>query len=111
MAGTIEIFEDNAGEFRFRVKSSNGQIVLSSEGYTTKSSAVNGAESVQKNCEDPKAFDRSTTSGGKFRFNMKAKNNQIIGTSQSYDSEAGRDNGIEAVARAAKGAAIVDVSA
>ena len=110
MAGTIEIFKDNAGEFRFRVKSSNGQIVLSSEGYTTKSSAQNGAESVQKNCEDPKAFDRSTTSGGKFRFSMKAKNNQIIGTSQSYDSEDGRDNGIEAVARAAKGAAIVDVS-
>ena len=110
MAGKFEIYKDKGGEFRFRLKSSNGQVLLASEGYSSKASATSGIESVRKNCQDETRFERTTTSGGKFRFNMKAKNNQIIGTSQSYDSEAGRDNGIEAVARAAKGAAIVDVS-
>lgn len=110
MAGTFEIFKDKGDEFRFRLKAGNGQVVLSSEGYTSKAGAQNGIESVQKNCADKSNFESTTTSTGKFRFNMKAKNGQVIGTSQSYESEAARDNGIEAVARAAQGAKIEDVS-
>jgi len=110
MAGKFEIFQDKGGEFRFRLKAANGNIVLGSEGYASKASARHGAESVQANCEDPSRFDKTATEAGKFRFNLKARNNQVIGTSQNYDSEASRDAGITAVANAARGAEIVDLS-
>ncbi|MBE7043567.1 MAG: DUF1508 domain-containing protein [Ruminococcaceae bacterium] len=45
----FEIYEDKAGEFRFRLKATNGQVIAVSEGYTAKSSCKNGIESVQKN--------------------------------------------------------------
>jgi hypothetical protein len=111
MAGTFELYRDNAGEYRFRLKSSNGQIVLGSEGYKSKDGARNGIASVQKNCTDPARFALTESDGGKFRFALRAKNNQVIGTSQSYDSAAARDNGVEAVSRAAQGASITEAGA
>lgn len=110
MAGKFEIYKDKAGEYRFRLKAGNGEIVLSSEGYKSKTSAKNGVESVQKNCSDQSCFEKSQTPSGKYRFNLKAKNKQVIGTSQSYDSETSCDNGMQAIARAAVGAAVVDLT-
>ena len=111
MPGKFELYRDNAGEFRFRLKASNGNIVLASEGYGSKTSAKKGVKSVQANCADPAAFVRSATEGGKYRFSLKARNNQVIGTSQNYDSEATRDAGIAAVGNAATDAGIVDLTA
>ena len=108
MAGKFECYLDKASEHRFRLKAGNGETILASEGYKSKSSCTNGIESVQKNCKDPKCFEKKTTDGGKFRFNLKSTNGQVIGTSQNYDSESGRDNGIESVTRTAPDAAIVD---
>lgn len=110
MAGKFEIYKDKKGEYRFRLVAGNGENLLASEGYKSKASAMNGAESVQKNCGDAKCFVKSKTPTGKFRFNMKAKNHQTIGTSQNYDSEASCDNGMKAIARAANGAKIVDLT-
>ncbi|MEM7414756.1 MAG: YegP family protein [Gemmatimonadota bacterium] len=110
MAGTFEIYRDKAGAFRFRLKAGNGETVLSSEGYSAKASAKNGIASVQKNCKTKSRFAKSETRAGKFRFNLKARNHQVIGTSQGYDSASSRDKGIEAVGRAAKGAKIKDIS-
>ena len=45
----FEVYEDKAGEFRFRLKARNGEIILSSEGYKAKASCENGIESVRKN--------------------------------------------------------------
>ncbi|MBR5090851.1 MAG: YegP family protein [Ruminiclostridium sp.] len=45
----FEIYKDNAGEFRFRLKASNGQIIAVSESYTSKANCKNGIESVKKN--------------------------------------------------------------
>ena len=108
MAGKFECYKDKAGEFRFRLKASNGQTILASEGYTSKVSCTNGIESVQKNCLNPECFEKKTTDSGKFRFNLKSTNGQVIGTSESYESEAARDNGIESVGRSAPDAAIDD---
>lgn len=47
----FEIYLDKAGEFRFRLKASNGEIILSSEGYKSKDSCKNGIESVRKNAD------------------------------------------------------------
>ena len=110
MAGKFELYKDKAGEFRWRLKAGNGENILASEGYKSKDSAKKGAESVMSNCSDPACFKPNTTASGKFRFNMIAKNHQVIGTSQNYESESGRDNGIQAVARAAKGATLIDIT-
>lgn len=109
MAGKFECYKDKAGEFRFRLKAGNGENILSSEGYKAKSSCMNGIASVQKNCSNPDCFEKKTTASGKFRFNLKSTNGQVIGTSQSYESESGRDNGIGSVSRAATDAKIVEV--
>ena len=45
----FEIYSDKAGEFRFRLKARNGQIIAVSEGYTSKANCKNGIESVKKN--------------------------------------------------------------
>ena len=108
MAGKFEVYKDKAGEFRFRLKASNGQTILSSEGYKSKSSCMNGIESVQSNCLLEDCFEKTTTPTGKFRFALKARNKQVIGTSQNYASEAARDNGIAAIGRAAPGARVDD---
>ncbi|MBQ3964048.1 MAG: YegP family protein [Firmicutes bacterium] len=52
----FEIYTDKAGEFRFRLKAANGQIIASSEGYTKMASCKNGIESVIKNADSPIVF-------------------------------------------------------
>jgi uncharacterized protein YegP (UPF0339 family) len=49
MAGKFELYQDKRGEFRFRLKASNGQTIATSEGYKAKKSALNGIESIRKN--------------------------------------------------------------
>ena len=48
----FEVYTDKAGEFRFRLKATNGQVIAVSEGYKAKASCLNGVESVQKNAPD-----------------------------------------------------------
>ena len=108
MSGKFEIYEDKAGEFRFRLKASNGQNILSSEGYKAKASCINGIESVKTNAPEDKRYERKTTAAGKFSFNLKSGNSQVVGVSQSYESESARDNGIESVKSHAPEASISD---
>jgi len=110
MAGKFEIYQDKAGEYRFRLKASNGQNILASEGYKAKSGCTNGIESVKKNAPDDARYERKETAAGKHMFNLKAANNQVIGTSESYESVAARENGIDSVKNNAPGAAIVDLT-
>lgn len=49
MAGKFELYQDKAGEHRFRLKAGNGETIAVSEGYASKSSALNGIESVKSN--------------------------------------------------------------
>ena len=46
-----EIFTDTAGEFRFNLKASNGEIIAASEGYETKDGVLNGIGAVQRSCD------------------------------------------------------------
>lgn len=84
-------------EFRFRLKANNGQIILSSEGYSSKAACLNGIESVKKNSADLKRFNKTKTPTNMFRFSLTASNSQIIGISQNYKTERGCNNGIESV--------------
>ena len=53
----FEVYTDKAGEFRFRLKASNGEIIAVSEGYTRKPSCLNGIESVRKNAPDAEIIE------------------------------------------------------
>lgn len=53
----FEIYTDKAGEFRFRLKARNGEIILSSEGYKAKASCENGIESVRKNAPEAEVVE------------------------------------------------------
>lgn len=48
----FEMYQDKAGEYRFRLKATNGQVIATSEGYTTLANCLNGVESVKKNAVD-----------------------------------------------------------
>jgi uncharacterized protein len=97
MPGWYELSKNTKGQYRFVLKAGNGETILSSEQYESKSSALNGIESVRKNSGDDGRFDRKVASNGKPYFNLKAGNHQIIGTSEMYESEKARDNGIASV--------------
>ena len=105
----FEVYQSGEkNEYRFRLVASNGQNILSSEGYSAKAGCLNGIESVRKNAQNIKAFEKTVTANGQFRFNLKSPNGQVIGTSQNYKSEDGRDNGIQSVMKNAAEAKIVE---
>lgn len=97
MAGKFELYKDNAGGFRFRLKAANGQNILSSEGYSSRGACKNGIKSVQSNCGDDQCFERKESSSGKHYFVLKARNHQVIGQSQMYDSADSMEGGIASV--------------
>ncbi|HAE66054.1 MAG TPA: hypothetical protein DCG77_02270, partial [Sphingobacterium sp.] len=82
----------------------------SSEGYTTKANCLNGVESVKKNAQDDNKFDRKTATNGKYYFNLKATNGQIIGSSEMYESASGMENGIESVKKNAPDATVEEIA-
>ncbi len=107
--GKFEIKKRKNDEFQFDLKAGNGQVILTSEGYTTKENCKNGIESVKKNSQVDARFDKLVAKNGKPYFNLKATNGQIIGTSEIYESEASRDNGIASVKKNAPDADVVDL--
>ncbi|MEZ0487832.1 YegP family protein [Fibrella aquatica] len=96
------------GEVQFSLKAGNGQTILSSEGYSSKSACENGIESVRKNAQDDGRFERKESANGKPYFSLKAGNGQVIGSSELYESEAARENGIESVKKNAPDATVDD---
>lgn len=104
--GTFVINKRKDGDFQFNLKAGNGQIILTSEGYTTRAACDNGIESVRKNSQDDSKFERKTSSNDKPYFNLKAGNGQVIGKSELYESTASMENGIESVKKNAPDADI-----
>lgn len=105
--GYFNLFQSEKNqEYYFNLKAGNHEVILASEGYTSKSGALNGIDSVKSNASDDSKFDRKEAKNGQFYFNLKATNGQIIGTSEMYTSTAGRDNGIESVKKNAPDAEI-----
>ncbi len=104
-----------AGAFESRkcpgaVRIRNGENILASEGYKARAGCDNGIASVKKNASEESRYEKKETDAGKFMFNLRAGNNQVIGTSQSYASASSRDKGIESVKRNAPDAKIVDLT-
>ncbi|MCU4118406.1 YegP family protein [Variovorax sp. N23] len=81
-------------QYMFNLKGGNGEVVLTSERYTTKQNAQAGIASVKANSPYDARYDRRTTTGGSPYFVLKGSNGEIIGTSEAYSSASARDNGI-----------------
>ena len=110
MAGKFEVKSAKSGQTHFNLLAGNGQIILQSEMYESKASAMNGIASIQKNAGTEERFERLVAKSGKHYFVIKAGNHQVIGQSQQYESEASRDNGIESVMKNAPEATIEDLT-
>ncbi|PKL35832.1 MAG: DUF1508 domain-containing protein [Spirochaetae bacterium HGW-Spirochaetae-1] len=57
MAAKFEIYQDKKGEYRFRLKAGNGEIIATGEGYKQKASCINGIESVKRNAPSADIVD------------------------------------------------------
>lgn len=109
--------------YKFDLKAGNGEVIATSEVYTTEAACKNGIESVAKNApvaavEDqtvegyeaakhPK-FEMYVDKAGEFRFRLKATNGQVIAVSEGYTSKAGCENGIASVKKNAADAEVVE---
>jgi uncharacterized protein YegP (UPF0339 family) len=60
MAGKFELFKDNSGEFRFRLKAANGEIIATSQGYNSKEAAEKGIKSVQTHASGATVVDQTS---------------------------------------------------
>ena len=97
MAGWYELSSNDKAQYSFVLKAGNAETILRSEQYESKAAAENGIASVQKNSPVAERYDRKVATDGRFYFNLKAANHQVIGTSQMYKATDGRDNGIASV--------------
>jgi uncharacterized protein YegP (UPF0339 family) len=59
VAAKFEVYKDKAGEFRFRLKAGNGEVIAVGEGYKGKAGALNGIESIKKNAADAEVVDQT----------------------------------------------------
>ena len=55
----FKLYQDKAGEFRFRLKATNGEIIAASQGYSSKSGCQNGIDSVKRNAPDAEIVDET----------------------------------------------------
>ena len=119
--GKFVIRETNTG-VKFDLKAGNGEVIATSEVYTTESACKKGIASVQKNApvanvenqteegyaaEKHPKFEVYTDKAGEYRFRLKATNGQVIAVSEGYKALAGCMNGIESVKKNAVDAEIV----
>lgn len=107
--GKFVITKSSNGEYRFKLKANNGEIILVSEGYTSKIGCLNGVESIKENAQRDERFERKSNAKGHF-FYLKASNGQIIGMSEIYTTSAGRESGIVAVKNNTINAPIEDLA-
>lgn len=106
MAGKFEVKAAANGKFMFNLKAGNGQVILSSQLYASKPSAIDGVESVRKNAADDANYDRRTAKDGSPYFVLLAANKQEIGRSEMYSGTAAMENGIASVKKNAPDAKI-----
>jgi hypothetical protein len=108
--GKFVITKRTNGEYQFNLKAGNGQIILASEGYSTKSGCQNGIQSVKNYCPYDSYYERKISSNEKYYFSLKASNGQVIGVSEMYETSSGREAGIESVKNNAPSASIEDLT-
>ena len=110
MAAKYELKKTSDNQFMFNLKAANGEIILTSERYTTKDNAENGVKSVKINSPLNERFDRRESNKLEPYFVLKAANGEIIGNSEMYSSTSAMENGIESVKTNGPIAAVEDLA-
>ncbi len=108
MVGKFQLYQDKAGEYRFRLMAGNGENIGLSEGYRSKAAALTGIESVRANSGNEKQYVFKEGKNGKVYFCLKAKNHQVVLNSQGYKSSSNAKSGIKAVMKNAMDAVIIE---
>lgn len=107
--GTFEIYTRTDGQFGFRLKADNHEIILASEGYVSRDGARNGVASVQRHAPWFRNYDLREGATGWY-FNLMAANKEVIATSEMYASAQGREKGMAAVMALAPAARVVELA-
>ncbi|PON18600.1 hypothetical protein C2W62_07070 [Candidatus Entotheonella serta] len=110
MAGKFEIKRAKDGQFYFNLKARNGEIILTSEMYTTKANTQKGVASVMTNALLDQRFERKVSRRDDPYFALKAANGEPIGVSEMYSSRSAMENGVESVKHNAPEARIEDLT-
>ena len=92
---SFELFEGHDGDYYFNLVATNYEIVLSSEGYTSRTGALTGILSVLNNAGEVANYDLREAVNGQYYFVLKAQNGQIIGMSELYSTKGNAKQGIE----------------
>lgn len=111
MNAVFELFKGTNGQYYFRLKAPNGEIIGHSEGYISKQSAENGIASVRANAPYDARYTVFQGRDLQYYFNLKAANGEIILRSEGYVSQQGATNGKEAVKKYAPTAKLRDLTA
>jgi len=110
MPAKYQLKQAKNGKIYFNLCATNGEVILTSQMYASKTNAKKGIASVQENAGDSTQLQPKTNKSGKHFFVLKAKNHQIIGTSESYSSEAAMKKGLKSVAKNAPKAKVEDLT-
>lgn len=94
---SYELKKTQNGKYMFNLKAANHEVILTSEVYEQKASALAGIESVRKNGPEAANYELKTSASKQPYFVLKAANQQVIGKSEMYSSEAAAKNGIASV--------------
>lgn len=97
--GKLALWKSNDGQWRFHVVSGNGRTLLTSEGYTSRTGALNGVLSVLDNGVDPARYEVHETAIG-FNLRLRAANSEMIASTESYASKSNANRAIGACVRA-----------
>ena len=108
MPGKFSVTLRDNGQHGFALVAANGERILVSEGYDSRDNCLIGIEAVRKNALDAQRFTKLGANNGQLYFVLRAANGEIIGSSETYASESGRDGGIASVAENAADASIVE---
>jgi uncharacterized protein len=91
------LYRRRNGEYTFSLKTNEGRVLLSSDGYSSKVGCLNGVESVRVNGRDESRYERKMSSKGMNYFHLKGSSGAILGSSEMYDDAKARDNAITLV--------------
>ncbi|MGE0789599.1 MAG: YegP family protein [Sandaracinaceae bacterium] len=93
----LDVFRGNDGQYYFNLHAANGEIVLSSEGYSSEAAAYNATFALVENGLTPDAFVVSQSRDGGAYFNVVAQNGEIIATSEVYASMSNARRAVNSV--------------
>lgn len=84
----FELFTGEDGKAYFNLRAGNGEVILSSQGYTAKSSAKDGISSVEENGSDASRFEIFEAGNGGYGVRLVAANGEIVGRGETYASKS-----------------------